>query len=74
MEKKGGQRNPKGKRKKRRRARCGTHRTGLNLAVLRRRGGLGGGDRRAMLGAKEDLAVNMIVPQRGQVFPLSALS
>ncbi len=29
---------------KRGRARCGTHRTGYKLAVLRRRGGLGGGD------------------------------
>ena len=38
---------------KRGRARCGTHRTGFILAVLRRRGGLGGGDRLATLGAKE---------------------
>ena len=38
---------------KRGRARCGTHRTGLILAVLRRRGGLGGGVRLSMLGAKE---------------------
>ena len=36
---------------KRGRARCGTDRTGLNLAVLRRRGGLWGGDRIATLGS-----------------------
>jgi len=39
---------------KRGRARCGTHRTGLILAVLRRRGGLWGGDRLSLLGAKEE--------------------
>ena len=33
---------------KRGRARCGTDRTGLNLAVLRRRGGLGDGARMAL--------------------------
>ena len=40
---------------KRGRARCGTHRTGFILAVLRRRGGLWGGDRlssQAMVGIK----------------------
>jgi hypothetical protein len=34
---------------KRGRARCGTHRTGLILAVLRRRGGYGVGERLSML-------------------------
>ncbi len=41
---------------KRGRARCGTHRTGLILAVLRRCGGLWGGDRLSLLGAKEEEA------------------
>jgi len=39
---------------KRGRARCGTHRTGLILAVLRRRGALGGGDRVSLVGSKEE--------------------
>ena len=39
---------------KRGRARCGTHRTGLILAVLRRRGGLWGGVRLSTLEAKEE--------------------
>ena len=39
---------------KRGRARYGTHRTGFILAVLRRRGWLGGGDRLSMLGTKEE--------------------
>ena len=43
---------------KRGRARCGTHRTGLKLAVLRRRGGLWGGDRLSIVGAKEEGATH----------------
>jgi len=39
---------------KRGRARCGTDRTGFILAVLRRRGGLGGGDWLSMLWANEE--------------------
>jgi hypothetical protein len=62
---------------KRGRARCGTHRTGLILAVLRRRGGLWGGDRLATLGTIEegathyrvgpDLGTNTLIRSNGVI-------